>query len=183
MDYIHRHLVIGLTYRHGDFNITFRENGATVTDGLKTEEITFDFPLVYQGATIEISRIGDELTLAFVNANAPLSAIDENIYTVKGLQFAKMSKIEILGDTGVSLSKIALFNLDSVATISARNFDATKDIMQPWVTRESLQGKPVETDSSGKIIWGVVIGGVAVLCLIPLVWVLVKRRRKKCKKD
>lgn len=175
--------VLGLTYRHGDFNITFRENGATVTDGLKTEEITFDFPLVYQGATIEISRIGDELTIAFVNANAPLSAIDENIYTVKGLQFAKRSKIEILGDTGISLSKIALFNLDSVATISARNFDATKDIMQPWVPRESLQGKAVETDSSDKIIWGVVIGGVAVLCLITIVWVLVKRRRKKCKKD
>lgn len=169
--------VSGLTYRHGDLDITFSESGATVTDGLKTEKIAFNFPLVYKGATIEISRIGDELTLAFVNANAPLSAIDENIYVVKGLRVAQRSKIEILG-AGVSLSKIALFNLDSIATISARNFDAKTDMMQPWVERENLQGKDMNADSSKESGCKSTIGMPAVLCLLPLVWILAKKEEE-----
>ena len=169
----------GLTYRHGNLNVFFTENGATVTDGLKTEEIAFNFPLVYKGATIEISRIGDELTLAFVNADAPLSAIDENVYTVKGLQIAEREKIEILGNAGVSLSKVALFNLDSIVTINARNFDETMDIMQPWVERENLQGKDMNADSSKEESGcSSVVSLPVVLALLPVAWILVKKERE-----
>ena len=170
--------VSGLTYRHGGLQIHFTEQGATVSDGVKTEEIAFAFPLVYRGATIEISRIGDEVTLAFVNAAAPLSAIDENVYTVKGLQGAQRAKIEILGNTGVSLSKIALFNLDSIATISARDFDEAVDIMQPWAERENLQGKDVNTDSSQVNGCQSSVALPAVLCFLPFVWVLAKKEKE-----
>ena len=167
----------GLIYRHGDLKIAFEENKATVIDGVKTEEIVFDFPLVYKGATIEISRIGEEVTLAFVNANAPLSAIEENVYTVKGMQIAQRSKIEILGTTKISFAKVALFNLDSIVTINARDFNAKTDIMEPWAVRENVQGKnrneEVEEDGCGSM-----VGVSAVLCLLPAVWVLVKKERE-----
>ncbi len=169
--------VNALTYKHGNLEIVFSENGARVSDGVKTEEITFNMPLVYQGATIEITRLGEEVTLAFVNANAPLSAIEENAYTVKGMQIAQRDKIEIASNAKMSFKKVALFNLDSIVTIKARDFNAKTDIMEPWAVRENLQGKDgnEEVEEEG---CGSVIGVSAVLCLLPVAWVLVKKERE-----
>ncbi len=168
----------GLTYRHGNLQIAFEENGATVSDGVKTEKVAFNFPLAYKGATIEISRLGEELTLAFVNAEAPLAAIDENVYTVKGLQIAQREKIEILSNTGVSLSKVALFNLDSIVSMEARNFDEATDVMKPWVERENVQGKDTSADSSEEDGCGSAIGTPILLCFLPLAWILAKKEKE-----
>ena len=167
------------TYKQGDLEIAFNENGAIVTDGIKTEEIIFNSPLVYNGATIEISRIGEEITLAFVNADAPLSAIDENVYTVKGMKIAERCKIEILGNTKISLDKVALFNLDSIVSITARDFNAETDIVEPWAERENIQGKNMNADSSEESGCKSTIGmPIAVLCLLPFVWILAKKEKE-----
>ncbi len=171
--------VSGLTYVQGNLNIVFTENGATVSDGIKTEEIVFDMPLLYNGATVEIYRIADEIRLAFANAGVPLSSLDENIYVVKGLQYADRENIKIATDGRIALSKIALFNLDSNTTIDARNFDAVTDIMEPWVERENIQGKDMNAHSSEDRGCKSTIGmPIAALCFLPLVWILVKKERK-----
>ena len=164
------------TYKHGDLAIEFNQNGATVTDGVKTEEVVFDMPLVYNGATIEISRLGKEVTIAFVNAEAPLSAIDKNVYTVKDLQIAERCKIELISDTDVS--KVALFNLDSIVSITARNFNAETDIMQPWPERENIQGKDKDATSKNMFGCSSVIGMPTVLALLPMALILIKKERE-----
>ena len=171
--------VNGLTYRQGNLSIAFTENGATVTDGVKTEEVVFDMPLLYNGATVEIYRIADELTLAFANAGAPLSSLDENVYVVKGLQHADRENVTISTDGKITLSKIALFNMDSKVTLSARNFNADTDIMTPWVERENIQGKDmnaVSSEEEGGC--GSVVGVPMVLCLLPAAWILTKKEKE-----
>ena len=169
----------GLEYRHGNLSIVFAENGATIKDGVKTEEISFNKALNCIGATIEISRIGDELTIAFANAEAPLSDIDENVYVVKGLALAERTKVEILGGSKISLTKVALFNLDSMVTITSRDFNAETDIIDPWKVKESIQGE------DGGFNWLIVVLIVApiVLCsaVVVVVLILVKKRRKNAK--
>ena len=173
--------VNGLTYAQGDLSIAFTENGATVSDGVKTEEIVFDMPLLYNGATVEIYRIADEITIAFANAGTPLSSLDENIYTVKGLQYADRENIKIATDGRITLSKIALFNLDSKMTIAARNFNSDTDIMQPWVERENIQGKDINAVSSEENGGcGSVVGVSGLLCLLPVVavWIFAKKEKE-----
>lgn len=173
--------VNGLTYAQGDLSIAFTENGATVSDGVKTEEIVFDMPLLYNGATVEIYRIADEITIAFANAGKPLSSLDENIYTVKGLQYADRENIKIATDSRITLSKIALFNLDSKMTIAARNFNSDTDIMQPWVERENIQGKDINAVSSEENGGcGSVVGVSGLLCLLPVVavWIFAKKEKE-----
>ncbi len=157
----------GLTYKQGDLEIEFSENGATVRDGIITKKIDFDKPLLFRGATVEISRIGDTVGIGFANAGAPLSAIDGNYYSVSGFQAASRDSISISANGGVKLTKAAIFNLDSNVTIDARNFDAATDIMQPWVKRESLQDK--------KGCGGVVGLSSAALLLVPAVWILKRK--------
>ncbi len=172
--------VAGLTYSQGNLNVAFTENGATVSDGVKVEEVAFDMPLLYNGATVEIYRLGDELTLAFANAGAPLSSLDENVYVVKGLQYADRESITIATEGKISLSKIALFNLDSKTTLSARNFNAETDIMQPWVERENIQGVDINAVSSEEEEdgCGSVIGVPMVICLLPAAWILTKKEKE-----
>lgn len=170
--------VNGLTYSQGNLSIAFTANGATVSDGTKTEEIVFDMPLLYNGATVEICRIADEITLAFANAGTPFSSLDENIYTVKGLQYADRESIVIGTEGKIALSKIALFNLDSKTTIAARNFNPDTDIMTPWVERENIQGKDMNAVSSNESGCGSVMSLPAILVLLPIAWILVKKERE-----
>ncbi len=170
--------VDGLTYSQGNLNIAFTANGATVSDGIKTEEVVFGMPLLYNGATVEIYRVADEITIAFANAGTPLASLDENIYSVKGLQYADRESIKIATDGRIALSKIALFNLDSKTTMVARNFDAATDITSPWVERENIQGKDMNAVSSEESGCGSVMSLSAVLALLPIVWILVKKERE-----
>ena len=170
--------VNGLAYSQGNLSIAFTANGATVSDGTKTEEIVFDMPLLYNGATVEICRIADEITLAFANAGTPLSSLDENVYTVKGLQYADRESIVISTEGKIALSKIALFNLDSKTTIAARNFNPDTDIMTPWVERENIQGKDMNAVSSNESGCGSVMSLPAILVLLPIAWILVKKERE-----
>ena len=157
-----------LTYRQGDLEIKFSESGATIRDGVITEEIAFDKPLLFRGATIEISRIGDTVGVGFANAGAPLAAIDGNYYSVSGFKIADRENISIVSNGIVKLTKVAIFNLDSNVAIEARNFNEETDIMQPWVKRDSLQDKGCGS---------VVDLSSAVLLLVPALWIL-KRKNK-----
>ena len=158
----------GLTYKQGDLEIVFSENGATVRDGVITKEIAFDKPLLFRGATVEISRIADTVSIGFANAGAPLAAIDGNSYSVSGFKMADREQISISANGGVKLTKAAIFNLDSNVTIDARNFDAETDVKQPWVERASIQGKK-------KGCGGVVGLSSAALLLVPAMWILKRK--------
>lgn len=170
--------VQGLTYSQGNLNIAFTENGATVTDENKTETLDFNFPLLYNGATVEIFRVGNEVAIAFANAGEPLSSLDENVYVVSGLQYADRASIKLTTEGSVAISKIALFNLDSNTTIASRNFNAATDIMTPWVERENIQGKDMNADSSKESGCGAVTALPAALALLPAAWVLLKKERE-----
>ena len=170
--------VQGLTYSQGDLNIAFTQNGATISDGIKTEVLAFDMPLVYNGATVEIYRIGDEVTLAFANADAPLSFLDENVYTVTGLQYADRASVKLATEGNIAVSKIALFNLDSKTTIETRDFNAETDSIEPWPVRANVQGKDVTAEESEDEGCGSVIGVPVVLCLLPAAWILTRKEKE-----
>ena len=165
--------VNGLTYKHGDLTITFENNGAVVTDGVTRQTISFDKPLLLSGATVEISRIADRVSIGFANAGAPLAAIDSNTYEAAGLKAANRDRIVLSANGSVTLTKVAIFNLDSKVTIEARNFDASIDIMQPWVVRDSIQGKGVDT-----WVW-ILIGVVAAAAIATPVVIILMRKKKK----
>lgn len=159
----------GLTYKQGDLEIIFAEKYATVSDGVNRQDVSFDMPLLLNGATVEISRIGNTVSIGFANAGAPLSVIDGNTYSVSGMKLAGREKITISGNGVSKLRKIAVFNLDSQVTIEARNFNAETDVMQPWVKRKSIQGKGC----------GSSIGASAmVAALLPAVWILKRKENE-----
>ncbi len=131
--------VNAFTYKHGDLNIVFSENGAQITDGNVTKTVEFSKKLTLSGATIEITRIGGTVTIAFVNADAPLAALDDETYEVSGFKSPAREKLSIELNSADGLEKVAIFNLDSNVTLSARDFNAETDITEPWPVRESLQ--------------------------------------------
>ncbi|MBO5737693.1 MAG: hypothetical protein J6S04_07765 [Clostridia bacterium] len=165
--------VNGFTYKHGDLTITFENNGAVITDGTTRKNVTFDKPLLLSGATVEISRIGDKVSVGFANAGAPLSAIDSNTEVESGFKLAGRDKIILSANGAVTLTKVAIFNLDSNVSMEARNFDAALDIMQPWVVRDSIQGKGVDG-----WIWILVGVAGAVAVATPVTIILIKKKKK-----
>ena len=164
--------VNALTYKQGDLTITFAGDGAVVTDGVNRQQISFAKPLLLRGATVEISRIGDTVSVGFANAGAPLSAIDTNTYSVSGMKAAGRERIVLSASGGIQLIKVAIFNLDSKVSIEARNFDAALDIMQPWIVRDSIQGKGVG-------IWVWILVGVAAAAAVATPVVIIFMRKKK----
>ena len=164
--------VNALTYKQGDLTITFAGDGAVVTDGVIRQQISFAKPLLLRGATVEISRIGDTVSVGFANAGAPLSAIDTNTYSVSGMKAAGRERIVLSASGGIQLIKVAIFNLDSKASIEARNFDAALDIMQPWIVRDSIQGKGVG-------VWVWILVGVAAAVAVATPVVIIFMRKKK----
>ena len=95
------------------------------------------------------------------------------------MKIAERCKIEILGNTKISLDKVALFNLDSIVSITARDFNAETDIVEPWAERENIQGKNMNADSSEESGCKSTIGmPIAVLCLLPFVWILAKKEKE-----
>lgn len=159
--------VNNLTYKQGGLEIAFSGRGAMVSYGQKTEEITFNMPLLFRGATIEICRIDDTVSVGFANAGAPLTVIDDNTYSVSGFAEAGREKISLSAQGGMKITKIAIFNLDSKVAIEARNFNEETDIIQPWVERKTIQ----ETGCNS------VVGASSVILVIPVVWIL-KRKKK-----
>lgn len=131
--------VNAFTYKHGDLNIVFSENGAQITEDNVTKTVEFSKKLTLSGATIEITRIGGTVTIAFVNADAPLAALDDETYEVSGFKSPAREKLSIELNSADGLEKVAIFNLDSNVTLSARDFNAETDITEPWPVRESLQ--------------------------------------------
>ena len=155
-----------LTYKQGGLEIVFSGRGALVSYGQKTEEITFNMPLLFRGATIEICRIDDTVSVGFANAGAPLTVIDDNTYSVSGFEVAGREKISLSAQGGIKITKITIFNLDSKVSMETRNFDAETDIIQPWIERKSAQDKGCNS----------VVGASSAILLIPAVWIL---KRKK----
>ncbi|MBE7080615.1 MAG: hypothetical protein E7371_05190 [Clostridiales bacterium] len=159
----------GLSYKQGSLEIIFAEKSATVSDGVNRKDISFDMPLLLNGATLEISRIGDTVSIGFANAGAPLSVIDGNTYSVSGMKMAGREKIALSGNGVSKIRKISVFNLDSNVAIEARNFNAETDIMQPWVKRKNIQGKGC----------GSSIGiSAAVAALLPAAWILKRKENE-----
>jgi hypothetical protein len=158
--------VNNLTYKQGSLEIVFSGRGAMVSYGQKTEEITFNMPLLFRGATIEICRIDDTVSVGFANAGAPLTVIDDNTYSVSGFAAAGREKISLSAQGCMKITKIAIFNLDSKVPMETRNFNEETDIIQPWVERKSIQDKGCNS----------VVGASSAILLIPAVWIL---KRKK----
>ncbi len=168
--------VNSFSYKQGSLEIAFTNDGAKVTDGVNIKEIAFDKPLLIRGATLEITRINDMVSVGFANAGAPLTAIDDNTYSVSGLKAAGREQIVLTANGGLEVEKIAIFNLDSKVDITPRNFDAEIDVMQPWVVRETIQGKGVDI-----WVWVLIGVGAAVAVATPVVVILI--RKKKNEKD
>lgn len=173
----------GFTYRQGEFSIAFTGDGATVSDGKKQETISFTTPLSFNGATVEITRMGGKVSIAFANANMPLSIMDENTYTVDGFETATRAAISISPENALRIVKAAIFNLDSNVYIEARNFNEETDIVQPWKVRENIQGKALpseDDDSSSATASGCksAASGMSAVILLPIALLLKKKERK-----
>lgn len=158
--------VNNLTYKQGGLEIAFSGSGATISDGTTRKDIAFEMPLLLRGATIEICRVHDTISIGFANAGAPLSVIDESVYSASGFKVAGRDKISLSAQGGIKISKIAIFNLDSKVSIEARNFNEETDVIQPWVKRKSVQDKGCNS----------VVGVSSAILLIPVLGIL---KRKK----
>lgn len=172
----------GFTYRQGEFSVAFTGDGATVSDGKKQETISFAKQLSFNGATVEITRMGGKVSIAFANADMPLSALEENVYTADGFETATRAAISISSENALRIVKAAIFNLDSNVYIEARDFNEETDIVQPWKVRENIQGKelPKEGDDSSATDSGCksVASGISAVILLPLALLLKKKERK-----
>ena len=171
------------TVGHGERKIEFNANGRTVKlvgYGETEKTVLLDRRLYLDGVILEISCIGDVLTIAYANNTDPLARMEKAV-EIEIPMTTERGKISVTATEGATaLTALSVFNFDMNATIKTRDFDALTDESSPWIDKPT--GAVAEGENLLKKNFGylVLAGCTAVAVVIFLIdW----RRKNKKEED
>ncbi len=168
-------------FEQGELEVRFAASGdkILVASNKMVNEFYLDEKIDFDGALIEIFKMGNAVTVRYVNQNQPVSCIRNHQYEVVADNIFEDSVKLYASDGSLELYSLSLFDLKPSITIATRNYDEALDYIDPWSERPSIQEINGE-GGSGLLGCSASVASSAVVLpvALALALVFVLRRRK-----
>ncbi len=168
-------------------DVVFEENALQVRFAASGDELLIshnktvqkfdlDEKIDFDGALIEIYKMGNSVVVRYVNKNQPISCIRNHQYEVKADNIFE-DNIKLYASEGsLELYSVGLFDLKKSIAIATRNYDVSIDYKNPW----PIKPFPPEMNQNEETGCGASVTNIAIplFLAVTLASVFVVRRRK-----
>ncbi len=123
-----------VVFEEGALQIRFAASGEEilVAHNKTVQTFALDEKIDFDGALIEIYKMGNSVVISYVNSNQPISCIRNYQYEIEAENiFEDDIKLYAI-DGSVELYSVALFDLKPSIAIATRNYDVAIDYKNPW---------------------------------------------------
>lgn len=134
-------------FEQGELKIVFDKGGEKIFAyyNKKVREFDLTTKLNFDGALIEVVKIGNRVDIAYVNSNEPRSCIGEQKFSIIADNIFN-ENLKLYSNNGtLELSNLAVFDLKKNVTITTRDYNEALDYFNAWPVRKSIQ----DGDGSG----------------------------------
>ncbi len=166
-----------VVFEEGALQIRFAADGEEllVAHNKTVQKFDLDEKIDFDGALIEIYKMGNSVIVRYVNKNQPTSRIRTHEYEITA-DYIFEDNIKLYANEGsLELYSLSVFDLKESIAIATRDYDEALDYVNPWTEKPFAP----DAEQSGKGCGATVSGVAAPLVLaIALAFIFVVRRRK-----
>ncbi len=168
-----------VVFEQGELKIYFAASGdkIVVAHNKKIREFALEEKIDFDGALLEVYKMGNSVVIGYVNQNQPVSCMRNYQYSVLADNIFE-EEIKLYAKEGsLELYSLSTFDLKPTIAIETRNYDASLDYTNPW----PLKPLPPElqTEDTKKGCGSEIASTAGILFLaVALATIFVIRRRK-----
>ncbi len=140
-----------VVFEQGALKVKFTASGdkLVVTHNKKVREFALEEKIDFNGALVEIYKMGNSLVIGYVNQDQPVSRIRNNQYAVVADHLDEGNMRLYASEGSLEISSLSVFDLNSEITIETRDYDPAIDYVNPWQVKPSLQEQEEKDEKSG----------------------------------